>query len=158
VAADAGDPGADPDTVRRYFFNQATSGGLTPVDIAVWKTRANPGRAVERDTRIGAGFDGSMSDDETSIYGCTTDDGFVFEIATWSRPPGAPASWRIPRDEVDAAVREVFDRYDVALAYFDPPKWWDEIGKWVDEFNTNGNERVIALDTPEGSPPSATGS
>lgn len=116
------------------------------MDISAWKTRANPGRAVESGERVALGFDGSISDDETVVYGCT-EDGHLFLVGAWSRPPGAPSTWRIPRDEVNAKVAETFDRFDVGRMYADTPKWREEIGAWVDEYNTRGNERVLALDT-----------
>jgi hypothetical protein len=39
------------------------------------------------------------------------------------------------------------ERYDVAQLFADPPRWFDEIAQWVDLYNTDDNERVLALDT-----------
>lgn len=37
---------------------------------------------------------------------------------------------RVPRDEVDAAVDELFDRFDVVRMLCDPPLWTSEIEAW----------------------------
>jgi hypothetical protein len=37
---------------------------------------------------IALGFDGSISDDETVVYG-RTDDGYLFLVGAWARPAGA---------------------------------------------------------------------
>ncbi len=96
--------------------------------------------------RLALGFDGSVSDDETVLMGCTADL-FVFTIRAWARPEGAPKSWRVPRDEVHAALARAFDRYDVAVGYFDPPKWYGELDEWATKY---GETVVVALDTNQG--------
>jgi hypothetical protein len=137
------DPGTDPDDARRFYFNQLVMGARRPVDILLWESLADPDRLVEDDEEIGLGFDGSISDDATALYGCTRD-GFVFEVAVWERPPDARADWRVPRLEVDVAVEEAFSRWRVGRMLCDPPRWYSEIEGWVSRF---GEERVVALDT-----------
>lgn len=146
MAADIADPGADPDSVRRYFFNQLTSGGETPMDIERWEGLADLEREVADGARIALGFDGSISEDETVLYGCTAD-GFVFLVGAWSRPENAPKGWRVPRDEVHAKVADACERFDVGRMFADPPRWWSELDEWVGLY---GEEVVLALDTNSG--------
>lgn len=85
-------------------------------------------------TRICAGFDGSDVNDWTAIR-CETTEGFQFTLrygpderpSIWN-----PAEWggEIPRGEVDAAVDEMFERYDVRDFYCDPKDWQTDIGAW----------------------------
>src|SRR5256885_2246127 len=62
-------------------------------------------------SRIGLGFDGSITTDASALIGCTPD-GHLFEIGVWERPENAPADWRVPRTDVRAVLRETFRRFD----------------------------------------------
>ncbi|MGJ5667787.1 terminase large subunit [Rhodococcus aetherivorans] len=94
----------------------------------LWLPNPDPG------TQISVGFDGSENNDLTAIR-CETREGFLFtprygpdrRPAIWD-----PAQWggRIPRDEVDAAVDEIHDRWRVERQYCDPQDWYSEIGDW----------------------------
>jgi hypothetical protein len=140
----AKDAGADPDTVRRYFFNQTTSGGLTPFDLERWQTLTRV-RDIDPVKVRGLGFDGSQSRDGTAFYGAT-DDGHVFEIGNWYAPPGASKTWKVPRDEVMEVLRDALTLYESAVLYADPPLWQSELAQLMDEFSTR-SERVVAVPT-----------
>jgi hypothetical protein len=128
----------------RFFGNIVIAGHGTAVDPERWKKLARPGLEVAPGTRIGLGFDGSISDDATFLRACTAE-GHSFLIGRWTRPLGpAGQNWRVPRLLVDQAVRDAFAIYDVGLMFADPPKWWSEIDAWIAEF---GEERVVAFDT-----------
>lgn len=84
-------------------------------------------------TSVCLGFDGSDVSDWTCIRG-ETQDGFLFT----PRFAGSPTLWnpaesngRIPRLEVDAAVADLFERFDVRRFYCDPPLWQSEIEAWA---------------------------
>ena len=63
-----------------------------------------------------------------------------FPIGIWSKPPGLEGNWwEVPRSDVLATIREAFDRYQVARAYFDPHEWRSDINTLQDEYG----ERVI---------------
>jgi hypothetical protein len=140
VARDIADPSMNPDDACRYHFNQVRAES-SPFDLAGWSTLTT-NRTVRDGERIGIGFDGSISQDETVLYGCTQD-GYLFLIAAWSRPERASKDWRVPRHEVHAAVAAAFDRYDVGRMYADPPKWYSEIEDWQRLYG----DRVLALET-----------
>lgn len=147
LADEIADPGTEPDDARRFYFNQLVAGSGRPVDIKKWELLAKPEREVEAGEHIGLGFDGSISDDATALYGCTRD-GFVFEVAVWERPQNVK-EWRVPRSEVHAAVRAAFATYNVGRMFGDPPKWWSELEEWTEEFgnDSEGKPRVLLLDT-----------
>ncbi|MGH8952687.1 MAG: hypothetical protein ACRDX9_14860, partial [Acidimicrobiia bacterium] len=68
----------------------------------------------------------------------------------WERPTNAGPEWRIPRLEVEEAVEETFDRYDVGRMLADPPKWQTEIERWAERYNAGrkaGDELVLFFDT-----------
>jgi hypothetical protein len=147
IANEVSDPGVDPDDVRRFYLNQLTSGGLCPFALEVWDELAKP-RDVPEGTRIALGFDGSISQDRTVLYGCVPGERpYVFQIRSWSRPANAP-DWRVPRLEVHAAVRHAFARWRVGKFFCDPPKWESEVEGWQKEFGTPTDPlRVEPLDT-----------
>ena len=92
------------------------------------------------------GFDGSDVSDWTCIRG-ETRDGFLFTPRFAGRPTlwnPAEHSGRVPRAEVDAAVDELFDRFEVRRFYCDPPGWRSEIESWA---LRHGEERVVEWPT-----------
>lgn len=83
-------------------------------------------------TGVCLGFDGSETGDFTAIKAETVE-GLLFT----PRFAGKPTIWnpadhggRIPRHEVDAAVDDLFSRFDVQRMYCDPPLWGSEIDDW----------------------------
>jgi len=137
----------DPDTkwsdAERFYFNWNRKGESKAVDPKRWLALIEPDRIVPAGARIGAGFDGSISEDATALIGCT-EDGYSWPIRVWERPDGvAGKDWRVPRLEVHEQVAAMFAAYDVGVLYCDPPKWWTEIEQWQQLYG----ERVLALDT-----------
>jgi hypothetical protein len=49
---------------------------------------------------------------------------------------------------VHATVARAFERYDVAVMFCDPPRWWSELDEWAALY---GEDRVVALDTNQAS-------
>jgi hypothetical protein len=143
LVKDIRDPDYPWEDSRRFFFNHNVAGHGKAVDPEMWDRLADP-REVPHGTRIGLGFDGSISQDATILRGCTAD-GYSFILGKWIRPLGPKGmKWKVPRLLVDEAVREAFATYDVGRMLADPPKWWTEIESWAAEF---GDERVLAFDT-----------
>ncbi len=93
-------------------------------------------------------FDGSLNNDWTAL-GAETMDGYSFtprigddEIPTFWDP--AAHGGRIPHGAVDAAVDEIFSRFNVARMYCDPQDWETDIETWAIR---HGPERVITWPT-----------
>ncbi len=98
-------------------------------------------RLVEPGERVVLAFDGSASGDSTALVGATLD-GFVFVLDVWENP--GDARWRVPRADVDAAVAEAFDRYQVVELAADPWGWRSEIEAWA---GRHGEDRVLEWNT-----------
>lgn len=99
-----------------------------------------------RGTQVCLGFDGSDVSDWTCIR-AETIDGFMFTPrfgAGGTLWDPAEHGGRVPRAEVDAAVDELFERFDVARFYCDPPGWRTEIEAWAAR---HGAEKVIEWPT-----------
>jgi hypothetical protein len=85
---------------------------------------------------ITLGFDGSRKrnrgvTDATALIGCRVSDGHLFPIGVWEEPEGPAADgWQVPVVEVLAAVKGVFDRFQVVAFYADPAKWEGHVTDW----------------------------
>jgi len=138
---------------ERFYGNILARSNAAAVDPQRWVELVDATRVVEDGARVGAGFDGSITQDATALIACTAD-GHLFvptylwegeeRDAVWLRPERPPAGWRIPRLEVEAAKSALFARYDVGRWFGDPPKWQTEQERWAQE---HGEEIVLFLDT-----------
>jgi hypothetical protein len=148
ILADARDPATCPTTAEamRYFLNRLEVGVQDAIDALRWDVLARDGH-LDRDEPIGLGFDGSRSVDCTSLIASRISDGRWFHLRTWD--PAEHELGRVPRTEVDQAVTDAFDAYDVRYMFLDPYRWqeyadlWE--GRWpkrVLEFPTNVDRRM----------------
>lgn len=150
------DPDTSWDDACRFFFNWNQKGGGAAVDAQRWDVDLVDPQDVPDGTRIGLGFDGSISNDSTFLVGCTAA-GYTFLIGAWERPrhdDGRPVKdWRVPRLEVHQAVAAAFERYDVGRMLCDPPKWETEVDTWAETYRlekgstAEERERVVRLPT-----------
>lgn len=126
----------DPAQAERFFGNRLVQG------LGAFLTESQWERGVvdppDEVVSVCAGFDGSRSGDWTALR-LETRDGFRF-TPTYG-PDARPTFWRpeewpegrIPRGEVDAAVDEIFRRYDVKLMFVDPRHWETQADEWASE-------------------------
>jgi len=143
----------DAAQAARFYGNMVIAGAGLAVDPEMFDALAKPAGMPPTGTRIGAGFDGSISEDATVLRGCTVE-GYRFTIGTWVRPVGDAMvrwqaanpgqDWRVPRSEVNDKVAWMFGAYDVGRFLCDPPKWSTEVDVWAAKF---GVLVVLAFDT-----------
>lgn len=89
-------------------------------------------------------MDGSDVDDWTAIK-AETIDGLIFtprfgpdlEPTVWI--PAQCVDGKVPRDEVTIALDGIFDRFEVARMYCDPPRWETDVQRWQTRFG----EKVV---------------
>lgn len=136
----------DPETAERYYGNRKVQGKGAYMDAGTWESTLLVPTPPAR--QIALGFDGSRSDDWTALRAETLDGHrFTPVYGPDDRPTyWAPEEWggRIPRGEVDAAVREMFSRYKVARAYIDPRHWETQADEWALDF---GDDTVVLWPT-----------
>lgn len=115
----------------------------------VWASTVRGDRTLEDGEQVVLGFDGSYRRDATALAACSLD-GFV-SVVTWEKPDGAGPDWKVPRQEVDDAIAEAMERFDVLELACDPPGWHAEIEGWreqyesvVVDFPTNERRRMAA--------------
>ncbi len=150
----------EPDA-RRFFLNQVVAGALLFIDPIRWDSAARP-EALASWERVAVGFDGSKTEDATSLVASRLSDGRLFHLRTWERPADAAPGWRVPGADVDRVLSDTFAAYDVVMMFADPWKWQDYLDNWsarwsglVMEFPTNQQVRMdAALERlPPPSPP-----
>ncbi len=132
---------------ERFFGNRIVHGAGQYVTAETVDARVV---VREPDRRVCLGFDGSESEDWTTLraedvtglrFTPTFDVGGDLR-PTWWDP--ARHGGQIPRAEVRAALGWVFGRFDVARMYADPRGWWTEIDDWSLE---HGADRVVQWPT-----------
>lgn len=141
------DPRKVTNDSRRYFLNAPTSTFDAWLAEHEWASRLKPD-SVERGEMITIGFDGSRSrskgvTDATALIGCRLRDGHLFQIAVWEQPPGAAGvKWQVPVVEVDAAVANAFEVFNVVGFYADPAKWESYVANWEAAYGKRLKGRV----------------
>jgi phage terminase large subunit-like protein len=99
----------------------------------VWDTLQREHQIADK-TNIVLGFDGSYSGDSTALVGCTVEEQpHLFVLGLWEHP-GGNQEWRVPIGEVDAAVRQAMERFNVLELSADPPYWSRQIEEWEQDY------------------------
>jgi phage terminase large subunit-like protein len=146
------DPSQDRQEFRRFYLNQRVKGSGRWFAPDVLERLVQPRRMPS--TKNGArpkvvlAFDGSDTRDSTVIVGATVSGRpHVWLERIWERPMSLKGQeWRVPRREVDAAVDEAMERYDVIEFAPDPPGWHREIEEWEERW---GDQVVVRFETKQ---------
>ena len=137
----------DPTQAERFFGNRLVQGLGAFLTEKLWLACQVLIREPKKQACMG--FDGSKSGDWTALR-LETIDGYRFtptygpdhRPTVWN-----PAEWEgmVPRGEVDAATREIFDRFEIERFYPDQDPIWMT---WADEMALEfGEERVLPYPT-----------
>lgn len=133
------DPTADRPFLERVWLNRLVRATDRAFDAEQWRKLARMDYVVPDGAVIVLGFDGSRVDDSTALIAQEVETGFQWAAGIWERPPAAGAThvqtdWQVPEEEVNEAVRAMFERYDVHALYGDPPQWTTQMGAWAGEW------------------------
>lgn len=135
------EPDADRAYLERVWLNRPIQAASVAFDVVKWRSLVRPGYVVEEGATIALGFDGSRFDDATALIATELETGHQWSLGIWQRPADLPPDvrWEIPVDQVDGAVTDAFERWQVARMYCDPPKWESWIARWASRY---GEKRV----------------
>lgn len=137
------DPSTDENEFRRYWLNQRRKLTVRWIDLDVWAALHETRELVDGE-KICLGFDGSYRHDSTALVAVTVEEHpHVHVLKTWEKPLRAPATWRVPRLDVEAAIEDAMERYQVLELVCDPPGWHREIEDWAAKYG----EVVVEFDT-----------
>ena len=121
-------PKSKPSESKRKYLNWPTvheDAWVAPKD---WAKLARP-REITSHEEVVLFFDGSKSRDATAIVGCAVSDGHVFVPrwtggqTIWEPNPSHDTDDVVPVGNVDLAVTEVFERYNVVGFFGDVQEW-----------------------------------
>lgn len=157
IRAEAQDPRVPvADSIRFYFSSLPTSEDAW-VNSRKFDARARPDITVADGEAIAVFVDCSKSGDATVIAGCRIDDGHLLSLGHWQRPHGDRGiGWLAPREEVDARLMELDERYDIVWCGVDPSParddeteaeyWGEMVDRWHRHFKRKGG--VLLWATP----------
>ena len=147
LVADCQDTSNGESDIRRFFLSEFLAGEKPLATPEAWAATLVPVPGEKDDDpltardRITLGFDGSRSRDCTVRTACRVRDGRIVHLRTWR--PADYADGKVPRLEVDRAVRNAFKAYEVWYLYGDPYRWQDYLDTWAAAFPN----RVVEVPT-----------
>lgn len=119
---------------RRYYLNQWTATAVQWLPTGVWDKLAHTRKIPDKSKTVLA-FDGSYNRDSTALYAWLLDDKLHgFTVGVWERPQDADDTWVIPRHEIDVAVDDMFERFEVVEFVCDRAMWYDEFDRWWERY------------------------
>lgn len=141
------DPQMDRAYWERVWLNRPVQQSLQAFPIDVIDKLVSPeGWTPPKGDLVVLGFDGAQVRDTTAIVGTHLATGRQFLYAIW-RNPGTQPDWKVPPDEVDAAVEFAFNQWDVWRFYADPYYWDTHVAAWVAKYMKRGKPRVFEWPT-----------
>ena len=147
---------------RRKFLNQINASEDSWISPAEWNRLAAGDDlfALKPGDKITMGFDGSKSNDWTALVACRVSDGCLFVLGVWN--PEASPTGEVNREDVDATVRSMQERYEVVGFRADVKEFEAYVDQWGQlfrktlkvnaspnnpvAFDMRGNQKKFAMD------------
>lgn len=157
------DPRNDRGESIQFFLNRPTSAGGKAFDLDKWDANVVPAEDAERyrapGEKVALGFDGARTRDGTSLRATHLESGFQWTLGYWERPEGSALAkwldehpgyedWEIDEAEVNAAVEDAMDTYDVRKLYADTSRWEGVVAGWAGKYNHEDPPKVVVVKWP----------
>lgn len=115
---------------RRKYLNQINATEDSWIAPTEWDSVQSDVTLQPKD-KITLGFDGSKSQDTTAIVACRVEDGALFLIKLW-----LPEHYggEVPRDDVDATVHSMFEKYEVVGFRADVAEFEAYVDQWGQQY------------------------
>lgn len=133
----------------RFFGNVLMAGSSSWMDSEPWHRQAT-GEGLKQGEQIVLGFDGSLGavasrrkPDATVLSASRVSDGHLVTLFLdeADRPDQDGLwTWEPDRARLNTVLEEIFEKFDVVLAWCDPQHWQNDIGGWALRF---GGEVVL---------------
>lgn len=89
-----------------------------------WAACADEDRNIPALADVVLGFDGSFNNDSTALVAVSVEETpHVGVVACWERSPTDDQAWRVPVFDVEQAIREACQRWQVREIVCDPYRW-----------------------------------
>lgn len=114
---------------QRYRLNQwVRMAGEDFISPHHWQ-EAKREETIPLGARICAGFDGSVSGDATGLVAIDVETGTLKVLAVWE-PDFSDPDWVVSRDDVNAAIEQMFQDYRVEMLWCDPSFYEPDVLTW----------------------------
>lgn len=114
---------------QRYRLNQwVRLAGEDFVSPHFW-AEAKRDESIKPGATICAGFDGSVSGDATGLVAIDVETGTLKVLAVFEPDPSDP-DWTVDRNDVNAAVKKMFETYNVQMLWCDPSFYEPDVLEW----------------------------
>lgn len=148
----------DPAQAERYFLNRKQAAEAKAFNMERWEKHRDkgglwlPGYTPAPKALVVAGVDGARFVDALAIAAAEVriqpsqsgSPGFIWPVGIWERPDKAPEDYEHPLDEVDGAMIDLFDTYDVWRVYVDDQHIEHLLERWQGRW---GEKRVLPWHT-----------
>lgn len=130
------DPAADRAYLCRVWLNLITQSSGQAFDAAEWAARAVGGEPPDAGALITLGWHGARYADAAALVATDVETGYQWLVRAWEAPVETRAqtagrdAWEVPADEVDQAVADAFERWDVFRFYVAPQGWESTVAAW----------------------------
>ena len=124
------DPTSDKAYLERVWLNRLVRAADRAFDAEVWRSWARANYIVADGSLITLGFDGALYEDSTALIGTEVETGFQWTLGIWEKPSHLK-DWKVPDDEVDAVMRDAFEKWDVWRLNADPYMWQGWLAQWA---------------------------
>lgn len=131
----------DPAQAERFFLNRKRAGEDAAFNPHRWDELAKPGYEPAPGSLIVVGVDGARFIDALAIVATEVATGHQWPLGIRERPPMAPEDYEHPLHEIDGAMLDAFERYDVWRAYVDPQYIEHLLERWSGRW---GEKKVMA--------------
>ncbi|GLY21684.1 terminase large subunit [Micromonospora sp. NBRC 101691] len=130
------------DTDKAYFervwLNRWVASSRQAFDPVRWtKDLVRPDVRIADGEPITIGFDGARWRDACGFVATHIETGFQWPLAVWEKPVSDKATavadvdeWEVTDEQVDGALAEAVDRFQVVLVYADPPRFEANVARW----------------------------
>lgn len=133
--------GRDPAQAERFFLNRKRAEEGAAFDLERWRKRVQPQTVPEKNLIV-IGVDGARSDDALGIVATDVDSGHQFVVGIWEVPEAERRNdeYEHPLDDVDQAMVDTFETYDVWRVYIDPQYIEVLVDRWQGRW---GDKRIL---------------
>lgn len=149
------DPELSAGEAIRFYLNGLAEAEDAFVSPTAFMALADPQRKLAAGDQVAMFLDCSKSEDATAMMLCRVSDGFNAVGGVWSRPRGKRGEgFLVNRDEVDQAVDEAFEKYEVVWFGVDPSPAKDdttEASYWkplIDKWHRKYGSKLKVWATP----------
>ena len=110
----------DPAQAERFFLNRKLALEGSAFDVFKWADLVSPEKMPEDGQLITLGVDGARFEDALAIIATDVETGFQWPLGIWEQPESAGDEYEHPQHEIDGAIADAFERFDVGRCYVDP--------------------------------------